>query len=158
MSYTKFLRAALLTACLGSAWHNPAFAQRPANLDDLIRQGYQYTPQANKCGSISCDFYVNGLINKDTTEKLRQFLKKRPPGTYLTVWFDSFGGDIDAAMTFGRMLRDQGPASASVFWGYLRERLCVGPCGRYFKKHKGSENWNPSTIFDLSGRTITSQP
>jgi ATP-dependent protease ClpP protease subunit len=123
MSCTINIRAVLLTAWIAAMCFSPAVGQPTVTFDELIRQGYRYSPPTNKCSPTGCDFHVNGVITKNTVEQFGRFLAAVPSGRYLTVWFDSGGGDVDSAMKFGRMLRDHGPASAVISGG-----TCASAC------------------------------
>lgn len=99
--------------------------QQAPSLDRLATQGHRYQPFESKCTDIACDYHLRGEITPASVSDLKAFLAARQPGKPTTVTFDSFGGDITAAMALGRLIRANAPISGVVFPSNTCASACV---------------------------------
>ena len=93
--------------------------------------GYAYLPMCHaEIGPPGCDattkmcsYRIIGTITSQDTQAAAHIPAQIPKGASLRVFLDSPGGDVDAAMAIGRMLRSRG-AIAQI----LPNRLCASAC------------------------------
>lgn len=124
MSRTKHCAALLLILCLAT-WVPAAIGQKPMSFDDLVRQGYGYSPPKNDCTEVSriCIFHLQGPISLATVASFKEMFDARPKGHAALILVDSQGGDVEAAMALGRLIRAAAPVGAVVF-----QSDCLSSC------------------------------
>ena len=118
------LRQLLTFFCLAAVWTSGAHAQRPTTIDDLLRSGYKYQPSVSLCDRNVCTIYLDEPITAELFKKVQVLIEKREPTRVVQVYVDSPGGDLDAAMRIGRLLRESAPVTATVAPG----AVCVSAC------------------------------
>lgn len=108
----------LIFALLGS----PSADAQPSKLNEPLKGDIRFTTESESgCNDRYCTFYVRGTITNDTAREAQDFLVANK-NKYLTVHFDSLGGDVRAALDLGRVIRKY------VATTYLGAGDCASAC------------------------------
>lgn len=98
-----------------------AYAQKTFTLDELKQSGVDFkdlfSSPNGECTKYSCSYSLWGQIDQKSVRDVKAFLAK-VPNEYVTVdvFFSSPGGDIDAAMEIGRLLRKRRVVTSATGW------------------------------------------
>jgi hypothetical protein len=112
--------ASAALACLVSPSTGSTFAA-PERLATSISQA---SDSLGSCSRSSCLLDLEGPITQRTYLAIAELIGRRSPNQVVEIHLNSLGGDLEAAVRIGRLLRSNAPVRATV----LPSAVCASAC------------------------------